>query len=292
MALLPDGLFARLVQRTRRQPAAFTGQLRQLFAAMATGGWFGADQILHFNGGLFDDATVLELDRGRRLDILDRVVAADWSAIEPSIFGTLFERGLDPGKRSQLGAHFTSHEDILLLIEPVLMTPLRRRWDETHGQAEALAGRRDEAEAKNTPTSTNSLRGCWSFLAGTRRVRVLNRPAAAATSSTWRCSRCWTLWKEVYNLMLTLGLTTCGYPGHGAVAGADLGIEINEYAHELAQATIWIGYIQWLRNNGFGHPPEPILQSIQTVRRMDAILERGEREQTGERERRERGGRA
>ncbi|MGB4805354.1 MAG: type IIL restriction-modification enzyme MmeI, partial [Anaerolineae bacterium] len=36
--------------------------------------------------------------------------------------------------------------------------------------------------------------------------------------------------------------------------------------------TIWIGYIQWLRSNGFGAPPEPILKPIQTVRRMDAIL--------------------
>jgi hypothetical protein len=35
----------------------------------------------------------------------------DWSAVDPSIFGTLFERGLDPAKRAQLGAHFTGRED-------------------------------------------------------------------------------------------------------------------------------------------------------------------------------------
>ena len=38
------------------------------------------------------------------------------------------------------------------------------------------------------------------------------------------------------------------------------GIEINEYAHELAQMTIQIGYIQWLRDNGYGLPSEPILK--------------------------------
>ena len=32
------------------------------------------------------------------------------------------------------------------------------------------------------------------------------------------------------------------------------GIETNEYAHELAQMTIQIGYIQWLRDNGYGLP--------------------------------------
>ena len=41
--LLPRGLFARLIERTHYQPAAFAAQLRQLFAVMATGGWFGAD---------------------------------------------------------------------------------------------------------------------------------------------------------------------------------------------------------------------------------------------------------
>ena len=280
VALLPDGLFARLVQRTRRQPAAFTGQLRQLFAAMATGGWFGADQILHFNGGLFDDATVLELD-GESMDILDRVVAADWSAIEPSIFGTLFERGLDPGKRSQLGAHFTSREDILLLIEPVLMTPLRRRWDETRGQAEALAGRRDEARGQKRANLNKQLEGLLvDFSLELARVRVLDPACGSGNFLYLALLSLLDLWKEVYNLMLTLGLTGLQpLPGMAPSPGQIYGIEINEYAHELAQATIWTGYIQWLRNNGFGHPPEPILQSIQTVRRMDAILERGEREQ-------------
>ena len=32
----------------------------------------------------------------------------DWSQIDPSILGTLFERGLDPGKRAQLGVHYTA----------------------------------------------------------------------------------------------------------------------------------------------------------------------------------------
>ena len=56
------------------------------------------------------------------------------------------------------------------------------------------------------------------------------------------------------------------------------GIEINPYAHELAQTTIWIGYIQWLRDNGFGLPPEPILKPLTTFRRMDAIMA-GDRDQ-------------
>jgi type II restriction/modification system DNA methylase subunit YeeA len=50
------------------------------------------------------------------------------------------------------------------------------------------------------------------------------------------------------------------------------GIELDAYAHELATATVWIGYIQWLRDNGFGRPSEPILKPLETVTQMDALL--------------------
>ena len=42
------------------------------------------------------------------------------------------------------------------------------------------------------------------------------------------------------------------------------GIEINLYAYELAQMTVWIGWLQWIQTNGFGEPQEPILQVLDT----------------------------
>jgi hypothetical protein len=62
----------------------------------------------------------------------------DWSSVEPHIFGTLFERLLDPAKRSQIGAHYTSSEDIRTLLEPVMMAPLRREWSAVKEQCEAI----------------------------------------------------------------------------------------------------------------------------------------------------------
>ena len=79
------------------------------------------------------------------LVVLERAARLDWASVEPAIFGTLFERSLDPDKRSQLGAHYTSREDILLIVEPVLIAPLRRRWAAVREQAEELIARRDAA---------------------------------------------------------------------------------------------------------------------------------------------------
>ena len=58
------------------------------------------------------------------------------------------------------------------------------------------------------------------------------------------------------------------------------GMEINSYAHDLAQMTVWIGWLQWIRANGFGFPADPILRPLsENIRRMDAIVsENGEPE--------------
>ena len=108
--------------------------LRNLFATMRDGGFFGPDRIPHFDGGLFDDAFVPALPS----DIIDHLLRSarqDWSAIDPTIFGTLFERVIDEDKRAQLGAHYTSRDDILLIVEPVLMKPLRDEWRELRSWA-------------------------------------------------------------------------------------------------------------------------------------------------------------
>ena len=54
------------------------------------------------------------------------------------------------------------------------------------------------------------------------------------------------------------------------------GIETNAYAHDLAQMTVCIGWLQWIRANGFGYPADPILKPLtDNIRHMDAILSPG-----------------
>jgi len=105
IGLLPDRLFTRLVESNRQRPAEFMKKLRQLFSAMAGAhGAFGEHDIAYFDGGLFSDDEAYDLTTDD-LVVLALATALDWSSIEPAIFGTLFERSLDPDKRSQLGAH-------------------------------------------------------------------------------------------------------------------------------------------------------------------------------------------
>ena len=105
--LLPKNLFSAIAQSGIDDPQLFAETLEKLFAVMATGGTFGKDKIRHFNGHLFEEASVFELTEKELRQLAD-AGEADWQFIEPSIMGTLFERALEPEQRSQLGAHYTS----------------------------------------------------------------------------------------------------------------------------------------------------------------------------------------
>ena len=96
--LFEDRLFEKFLRQAVRSSASAEDLLRGLFSLMAKGGLYGLDRVEWFNGSLFNDDVVLPLDQGD-LEILKGAAAMNWSAIEPAIFGTLFERGLDPSKR-------------------------------------------------------------------------------------------------------------------------------------------------------------------------------------------------
>ena len=95
---------------------------------MRKGGDFALEDIHWFNGGLFEKIEVLPLTTAEIKELYE-ASKLDWSGIEPSIFGTLFERGLDPSKRSQLGAHYTDQQSILRIINPVIVEPLAMEWE-------------------------------------------------------------------------------------------------------------------------------------------------------------------
>ncbi|MEQ1556639.1 MAG: type IIL restriction-modification enzyme MmeI, partial [Gallionella sp.] len=135
--LLPGKLFERLLDKSRNAPEKLTARLAELFAAMRQGGDFALEDIYWFNGGLFERIEVLPLTRDE-IKILWDAAQLDWSGIEPSIFGTLFERGLDPKKRAQLGAHYTDQQSIWRIINPVIVEPLAAEWEVAKQKITAL----------------------------------------------------------------------------------------------------------------------------------------------------------
>jgi type II restriction/modification system DNA methylase subunit YeeA len=75
--------------------------------------------------------------------------------------------------------------------------------------------------------------------------------------------------KEIYRFASQYGVALLPQVRPTQLAG----IEINRYAQELAQVVIWIGYLQWKRHNGFPIPRNPVLDPIDSIRCMDAVLD-------------------
>ena len=261
--LLPDGLFTRIVREYNRDPSTFDQAVRGLFREMARGGLFGADRISYFNGDLFNEVETVEFT-GAALLRLHQAAEKDWRNIEPSIFGTLFERALDASKRSQLGAHYTGATDIDLVVGPVVMEPLRREWNEAQREVNDLISGGDDAAARYRLES---------FQQRLASVTVLD-PACGSGNFLYIALRSLLdmekqvidfndaqQWEEMYPQVRPNQM---------------LGLEINPYAAELARTALWIGYIQWHQANGIHYRQSPILTPMDSIRQTDAILADGD----------------
>lgn len=262
VGLLPNQIFTKLATASVAHPESFEANARQLFAGMAKGGDVAFEVIDWFNGGLFDDDITLPLDEAE-LKIVLKCAALDWSNIEPSIFGTLFERGLDPDKRSQQGAHYTDPDTIMKIVGPVVLDPWQREWESERAEIAKLI-----EKARKTVSEAAKQR-YFAFLERLVNFRVLD-PACGSGNFLYLALRSLKDFeKRVIHDAEVLGLPL-QFPRVGPEAV--LGIEVNPYAAELARVTIWIGELQWMLENGFAAAKNPILKPLDQIECRDAIL--------------------
>ncbi|HEX5454783.1 MAG TPA: class I SAM-dependent DNA methyltransferase, partial [Stellaceae bacterium] len=296
--LLPDRIFADILDEALKRPGDFEPMLRDLFRAMANrNGRFGTVAVPWFNGGLFDDDDVLPLGI---LEMRDLTAAArlDWQGIDPTIFGTLFESGLDDKRRAEMaslfdrpepdpdaqpllfkapaadrgvGIHYTDEATIMKIIEPVVVAPLRREWERLKAEIMALDERRVRA---TRPAEREKLlaraRGLYAgFRASLGRYRVLD-PACGSGNFLALSLRA----LKDFDLAVFEDATALGLPPDEFRVGPDavIGIESNGYAAELARLTVWITELQWQLRKGLGLTRRPILDRLDGIIRADALL--------------------
>ena len=270
VGLLPDHMFTRMLEQARRTPAQFADLAGVLFREMVSGGRVGFETVEWFNGGLFDDDTALPLEKSD----IDTVLAAsrlDWSEIDPSILGTLFERGLDPSKRAQLGAHYTDRDKIMLIVEPVVIRPWLAEWAAEKAEIAAELERADAAKSPSTRTNrrNEAERRYRTFLNRLRAFTVLDPACGSGNFLYLALQALKDLEHRVQVEAEALGFQRA-FPGTGPANVK--GIEINPYAAELARVSVWIGEIQWMRRNGFSEARDPILKPLDTIECRDAIV--------------------
>ncbi|MCA1925250.1 MAG: N-6 DNA methylase, partial [Thiobacillus sp.] len=174
----------------------------------------------YVNGRLFEEAiAIANFDAAMREALLD-ACALDWSAISPAIFGALFQSIMDKTARRNLGAHYTSEENIEKLIKPLFLDELWAEFKRVKNNRNKLF----ELHKKlRTLTFFDPACGCGNFLViAYRELRLLEleilRAANAGPGSRF------------LDIHQAIQLDVDQF----------YGIEIEEFPAQIAQVALWL----------------------------------------------------
>lgn len=263
--LLSDRPFEQLIEMALAAPEEFVPGAQDLWRAMDQGTRFGFRKLLRYNGHFFQEAEALPVTR-RGLAVLREAARADWSEVEPAIFGTLLTRALDKEERHRLGAEFTPPAYVERLVRVTIEEPVREEWTLVQGEVLQL-------RASGRPTDSRKAEArLRAFHERLRGIRVLD-PACGSGNFLYIAMA--VLKRIEFEVRREIEALT----GHPELTLEEVGpaqfhgIEVKPWAREIAELTLWIGFHQWWRRtHGHAQPPEPVLQDTGTLECRDAVL--------------------
>ena len=200
-------------------------------------------EVPFVNGDLFANGTEVHLDSAE----LEHLLAAssfDWRFVNPTVFGSLLEGCLGHDHRWELGAHYTSEQDIMTIVDPVIVRPWVKRIESVQTSKEALKLHSELCTFKVLDPAM----GCGNFLSvAYRELRALEQ-------------------RLHDKLIICVGK-------EGGQAPLDLqwypisniqGIEIDPFAVDIAKTTLWMTHALESRKHGLIEPvlPLPTLTSL------------------------------
>ncbi|MDM3202878.1 class I SAM-dependent DNA methyltransferase [Citrobacter sp. Cf097] len=195
----------------------------------------------YVNGGLFaSDEPIPELGKKGRKILLE-CGTMNWSEINPDIFGSMFQAVIDVEQRSRLGQHYTSYSNIMKVIKPLFLDPLETELDKQR----------------------RSAKGLKSLLVRLGEIKVFD-PACGSGNFLI------VSYKELRKLEMKViealkELEPQGFSMSGLHISQFYGIEIDDFACEIARLSLWLAEhqlnSQWEQAFGFAPPALPLRES-------------------------------
>ncbi len=272
VGLIPNGSFLGLLTQydTDKLRPSLPLALASLWQTMDKGGFAAtlAAPVPRFNGKLFHDAQALPLSAAQ-VELLREAAAADWTTVEPAIFGTLLERALDPRERHRLGAHYTPRRYVERLVVPAVLEPLRREWAAAQAASAQLHDSDKDPEARAELVK---------FLRRLTSLKVLDPACGSGNFLYVTLEHLKRLEGEVLAAINAYGQTGLLDLAGGTTVGPRqlLGLELNPRAAAIADVVLRIGYLQWhIRTHGLTQLAEPLLDNYENIPHKDAVLAHG-----------------
>ncbi len=294
VSLIPKGSFTAFLEKAKDNDAAFEPELRQLWQVMARDGGerytfaLGAD-VRFFNGGLFASAQTYRLSNAD-IGELYEAAKADWTKVEPAIFGTLLEQALTASERSKLGAHYTPRPYVERLVQATIMDvleaeweailksspstcdgegdhppkPLRRRMVEGTATSKAPPSSKANASAATSPSQVDGEELVESLSAFHHRLstlRILDPACGTGNFLYVAMENVMRLEGDVIETIRQLGGTADPLVGPQQF----LGLELNPRAAVIAELVLWIGWLRWRMKNDPDAAPDPVLKQYGNI---------------------------
>lgn len=182
----------------------------------------------YVNGALFDERLrVASFDSEMRELILESSLL-DWGRISPAIFGSLFQSVMDAEARRELGAHYTSEENIMKVIKPLFLDELWEKFYRIKNLKTMRVKRFNDFHDKLASLKfLDPACGCGNFLVITyRELRLLELEVIKEIMQSQSMQGQLTL--EIDELLVKLDVDQF------------YGIEIEEFPSQIAQLAMWL----------------------------------------------------
>ncbi len=202
----------------------------------------------YVNGGLFKDEIICPKFSYKSRQILLNCGNLNWDEINPDIFGSMIQAVADPEERSDLGMHYTSVPNILKLIKPLFLDELYDEFEKQH----------------------NSSTGLKKLINRISKIKFFD-PACGSGNFLI------ITYKEIRNLEIKILKRIIELIPEGQTIPLQFteiklsqfyGIEIKDFAHEMAILSLWLAEHQMnkvfeseLMDFGKSHPILPLKQS-------------------------------
>jgi hypothetical protein len=182
----------------------------------------------YVNGGLFRQRLQIPtFTRRSRQAIIDSG-ELDWSVINPDIFGSMMQGVMTPEHRGDSGIHYTSVPNIMKVIEPLFLNDLKEAFEKAKGNKEK---RKELLKRLRTIKFFDPACGSGNFLV--------------------------IAYKELRRLEMEVFKESSALPDSAITLGQFYGIELDDFAHEIAQLSLWLAehqmnvefYIKFGRTN-------------------------------------------
>ncbi len=173
----------------------------------------------YINGQLFAETLPIAAFNSKMRDALLEACALDWSQISPAVFGAMFQSIMDGEARRNLGAHYTSEQNIEKLIKPLFLDDLRAEFDKVKTNKNKLF---EFHKKLRTLIFLDPACGCGNFLVVTyRHLRELELDVLRASRESGQ------LEFDVHSLV-------------NIDVDQFYGIEIEEFPARIAEVALWL----------------------------------------------------